>query len=70
MGARFSRLDYMVVGAMGSSALMYLVDLAGPKSVYDADHARHKNFDVLPETHVESSELHDLKEKYPQYKDN
>lgn len=69
MGTVTKRIDLMTASAIGMGILMGVTDYAGPDTVAQPEKLRQQQYDVRPLTHVESADLHDLKEKYPKFKD-
>ncbi len=55
--------------ALAMGLAMFFLDASGPDTVMFQEPLTEKMYGVLPETHVESKALSDLKEKYPKYKD-
>mmetsp|Transcript_10898 Transcript_10898/g.15874 ORF Transcript_10898/g.15874 Transcript_10898/m.15874 type:complete len:187 (-) Transcript_10898:232-792(-) len=68
-GAISGRGGIMVSTALGMGVFMFLLDASGPDTVWDQESLKHKMFGVLPDTHIESKALGDLKDKYPKFKD-
>ena len=68
MGSFTKRVDYMTVTALGMGLVMGALDYSGPDTTAKPMEVKERMHGVMPQTHKESDELAQLKEKYPKFK--
>jgi len=69
IGMTNGRPQVVAATAIGMGIFMAVLDLSGPKTVFNEEELDYKRMGLLPKQHVESEALAALKEKFPQPKD-
>uniref|UniRef100_A0A7S2E5G4 Mitochondrial import inner membrane translocase subunit TIM22 n=1 Tax=Ditylum brightwellii TaxID=49249 RepID=A0A7S2E5G4_9STRA len=67
IGATTKRFDIMTSTGIGLGIFLFSLDYSGAATENKPLELHHKMYGMLPEKHVESDELRELKEKYPKF---